>query len=159
MPILPYERLTIETTLSIEEAQQRLANVIEPKRTIRWLLSPPTKPFEGTITGDRFEMRRVIGYRNSFLPQITGQIRQGYQGAAIDLTLQMHPLVLIFMALWLAAVGAAALLLVNTAPGSGSFQIYSLITAGMVVFAVLLCTLAFNFEASKAKALLNRLFA
>jgi hypothetical protein len=159
MPILPYERLTIETTLPIEEAQRRLADAIEPKRMMRWGWSTPTKPFQGAIAGERFEMSRVIRYRNSFLPQITGQIRQGYQGAAIDLTLQLHPLVLIFMVVWLAAIGGAALLLLSSVLGSGSLQLYSLIPAGMFVFAVLLCTLAFNFEASKAKVLLHQLFA
>jgi hypothetical protein len=159
MLILPYERLTIETTLSIEEARRRLADAIEPKRLMRWGWSTSAKPFEGAITGDRFEMSRIIRYRNSFLPQISGQIRQGYQGAAIDLTLQMHPLVLIFMAVWLAAVGGAALLFLSTALGSGSFQAFGLIPIGMFVFGVLLCTLSFNFEASKAKALLNQLFA
>lgn len=156
MPILPYERLTIETTLSIEEARRRLADAIEPKR-MRWGWSTSAKPFEGAITGDRFEMSRIIRYRNSFLPQISGQIRQGYQGAAIDLTLQLHPLVLIFMAVWLAGVGGAALLFLGTALGGGSFQPFSLIPLGMFVFIALLSTLAFNFEASKAKALLNQL--
>jgi hypothetical protein len=159
MPILPYERLTIETVLSIEEARRRLADAIEPKRLVRWPFSAPTKPFQGLITGDRFEMSRIIGYRNSFLPQITGQIRQGYQGAAIDLKLQMHPLVLVFMVVWLAVIGVASLTLISTTLGSGSFQVFSLIPAGMFVFAVLLCMLSFNFEASKAKALLKGLFA
>jgi hypothetical protein len=159
MLILPYERLTIETTLSIEEARRRLADAIEPKRMMRWGWSTSAKPFEGAITGDRFEMSRIIRYRNSFLPQISGQIRQGYQGAAIDLTLQLHLLVLIFMAVWLAGVGGAALLFIGTALGGGSFQPFSLIPVGMLVFFVLLSTLAFNFEASKAKALLNQLFA
>src|SRR5262245_2784853 len=158
MPILPYERLTIETTLPIEEAQRRLADAVEPKRMLRWAWSTPTKPFQGTITGDRFEISRIIRYRNSFLPQIRGQIRQGYQGAAIDLTLQLHVLVLLFIAVWLAALGASVVVLISMAFGSGSSQIYSLIPAGMLVFVVLLCTLSFNFEASKAKALLKGLF-
>ncbi len=74
MLVLPYERLTIETALPIEEAQRRLADAIEPKRAIRWAWSASAKPFQGTIAGDRFEMSRVIRYRNSFLPQISGQI-------------------------------------------------------------------------------------
>jgi hypothetical protein len=159
MGILPYERLTIETTLTVEEAQRRLVEAVEPRKNVRWPFQPRDKPFEGSITGEHFEISRVIGYRNSFLPRISGQIRQGPIGATIDATLALHPVVLIFMAVWLLGVGYAGLVVASAAFRAGTFASYSLIPIGMFVFGILLCTLSFNFEASKAKSLLRRLFS
>jgi hypothetical protein len=159
MGVLPYERLTIETTLAVEEAQRRLAEAVEPRQYVRWPFQPRSKPFEGSITGERFEISRVIGYRNSFLPRISGQIRQGSIGASIDVTLALHPVVMIFMIVWLLGVGAAGLVFASVAFSAGSFELFGLIPVGMFVFGVLLCTLGFNFEASKAKSLLKQLFA
>ena len=101
MGVLPYEHLTIETTLAVEEAQRRLAEAVEPRNNVRWPFQTRSKPFEGSITGEQFEISRVISYRNSFLPRINGRIRQGSVGATIDITLAMHPVVMIFMAVWL----------------------------------------------------------
>jgi hypothetical protein len=159
MSVLPYERLTIETTLSVEEAQRRLAEAVEPRNYVRWPFQSRSKPFEGSITGEQFEISRVIGYRNSFLPRISGRIRQGPMGATIEATLALHPVVMIFMAVWLLGVGVIGLVMASAALSAGTFQSYGLIPIGMFVFGVLLCTLGFNFEASKAKSLLYQLFS
>jgi hypothetical protein len=159
MGILPYERFTIETALAIEEAQRRLAEAVEPRKYVRWPLQARSKPFEGSVTREQFEIRRVIGYRNSFLPRISGHIRQGPIGATIDITLALHPVVLSFMAVWLLGVGCAALVVVSAAFRAGAFEPFGLIPIGMFVFGVLLCTLGFNFEAVKAKSLLKQLFS
>jgi hypothetical protein len=159
MGILPYERLTIETTLTVEEAQRRLAESVEPRKNIGWPLQQRSKPFEGSITDEHFEISRVISYRNSFLPRISGRIRQGSQGATIEATLALHVVVMIFMIVWLLGVGCAALVVLSAAIGAGTFELFGLIPIGMFVFGVLLCTLGFNFEAAKAKSLLKQLFA
>ena len=159
MRILPYERLTIETALTIEEAQRRLAEAVEPRKYGRWSLKASSKPFEGSVTGEQFQISRVIGYRNSFLPRISGHIRQGPGGATIDLTLALHPAVLIFMAVWLLGVGCAAVAVMSASLSAGTFELFGLIPVGMFVFGVLLCTLSFNFEAAKAKSLLKQLFS
>jgi hypothetical protein len=151
--------VTIETALSIEEAQRRLAGAVEPRQVLRWSLKPRSKPFEGSVDGEQFRISRVIGYRNSFLPQISGRIRQGPQGAVVEATLALHVVVMIFMAVWLLGVGCAGVAVLSATFSRGSFEPFGLIPLGMFVFGVLLCTLGFNFEASKAKALLRQLFA
>jgi hypothetical protein len=159
MGVLPYERLTIETTLAVQEAQRRLADAVEPRKAVRWPFQPKGKPFQGSIAGEQFKISRVIGYRNSFLPQISGQIRQGLQGATIEVTLALHPVVMIFMAVWLLGVGCAALAIVSAGINSGKFEASGLIPIGMFIFGILLCTLSFNVEAAKAKSLLKQLFS
>ena len=159
MGVLPYEHLTIETTLAVEEAQRRLAEAVEPRKNVRWPFQSRSKPFEGSITGEQFAISRVIGYRNSFLPRISGRIHQGSTGATIDITLALHPVVMIFMAVWLLGVGCAGFAVMNVGFRAGTFEPSSLILIGMFVFGVLLCTLGFNFEAAKAKSLLKQLFS
>jgi hypothetical protein len=159
MGVLPYEHLTIETSLAVEEAQRRLAEAVEPRKNVRWPFQSRSKPFEGSITGEQFEISRVISYRNSFLPRINGRIRQGSIGATIDITLALHPVVMIFMAVWLLGVGCAGFAVVSAAFKGGTFEPLGLIPVGMFVFGVLLCTLSYNFEAAKAKSLLKQLFS
>ena len=67
-------------------------------------------PFAGTITGNHFRIRRVIGYRNSFLPVISGQVTPDVLGSRIDVVLRVSAPVCVVMTIWLAAalVGAAA---------------------------------------------------
>jgi hypothetical protein len=159
MSILPYERLTIETTLTVEDAQRRLAEAVEPRKYARWTFQTGSKPFEGSITGEQFQISRVISYRNSFLPQISGRIRQGPQGATIEATLALHVVVMIFMAVWLLGVGCAGLVAVSSVFSASRFEPMGLIPIGMFVFGVLLCTLGFKFEAEKAKSQLRQLFS
>ena len=59
MSILPYERLTIETTLTVADAQRRLAEAVEPRKYARWTFQTRSKPFEGSITGEQFQIGAV----------------------------------------------------------------------------------------------------
>jgi hypothetical protein len=104
MLFAPFERLTIETPLTPEEARQRLAEVVEPKRLFRFF-SRDHKPYQGDLDGYHFEVTRIIHYRNSFLPVIKGEIRSGLGGSVIDITMQPHLFAIIFMTLWFGVAG------------------------------------------------------
>ena len=100
-------------------------------------LAPPKARFVGKIGETRFEIRRDIRGRNSFLPRIAGDISPQAGGTKIETTFGMHPLVLVFMVFWLGMVGAGAL---GIAGSSATFSPERLIPAGMFVFGILLCT-------------------
>src|SRR5919109_98213 len=104
MKFLPYERLQIHTALSSEEVLKRLENAIEPKRYFR-LFGASTKPYQGKVEGSHFEMSRIIGYRNSFLPMIKGDVQSETSGCSVYLTMHPHIVVTVFMIFWLGAVG------------------------------------------------------
>ncbi len=118
---LPYERLKIGTSLSCQEALQRLENVVEPRR-FRFLRIG-VKPYQGKIEGLRFEVSRIIGYRNSFLPMIKGEIQTGTHDCSICISMRPHVFVLVFMLHWLGGVGLIFL-------GALAFSIISLMQTG-----------------------------
>ena len=76
MKIIPSEKIEIITALSNQEVRKILMDHIRPKKglTIGFNKSPDKKLFEGHFTRDKFEIQRIITGRNSFLPQIKGQI-------------------------------------------------------------------------------------
>jgi hypothetical protein len=77
---LPVEDYTLTTKLKVEEVSKRLSEKIRARRTIRgafrdFLYGDDTRcSYEGYLVSNQFEMQRIIGYRNSFLPVINGLI-------------------------------------------------------------------------------------
>jgi len=74
--ILPFEDYLIKSKLSVEQINLRLKENIEPKgKSIFSSFSRnSTKPYEGELYGNRFKINRIISYKNSFLPKISGDI-------------------------------------------------------------------------------------
>jgi hypothetical protein len=111
-----YSRCTLQSRLTVPDALQRLSQNVRPRRS-RWEAigsafswDPKNeRPFVGTITGDYFRIRRVIGYRNSFLPVIFGRATPDVYGSRIEVVLRVSTPVITVMTIWLAAgvVGAA----------------------------------------------------
>jgi hypothetical protein len=79
MWLIPYRTFSIETHLTPSEALTRLEAAVEPVRRFRW--SRPERAFEGVLDGYLFDLRRVIRYRNSYLPCIRGTIQESGTGA------------------------------------------------------------------------------
>jgi hypothetical protein len=100
MKFLPYEHLKIHTALNREVVLRRLDNVSEPKRYFRFFGSR-TRPYEGRREDSHFQISRIIGYRNSFLPMINGDVQSEINGCSIDITMHPHIFVGVFMIVWL----------------------------------------------------------
>jgi hypothetical protein len=110
-----YSRCTLQSRLTVPDALNRLSRNVGPRRS-RWQKiesvfsgDPKNEPaFEGTITGDHFRIRRVIRYRNSFLPVIVGRVTPDIDGSRIDVVLRVSTPVIIVMTIWLAAAVVGA---------------------------------------------------
>jgi hypothetical protein len=102
MWFLPYERLTIKTNLSQEEALKKLTDIVDlrPWYMQKW----SNKPYRGTINGSGFSISRRIDHRNSFSAAIVGEIQPDLNGCLIELTMSPHKSVTLFMAFWLGGV-------------------------------------------------------
>jgi hypothetical protein len=163
---LPFENYVITSKLSVEEIKNRLADNIEPKKNIRLSVfnRSSNKPYEGQILGDTFTISRIINYRNSFLPVITGQISKFLGKTQINVKMRPVTFVLIFISLWLGVVGLVCLgiILVGLIQFKqvlqNGFSPMILIPFGMFLFGCLLTTLAFKAESKKSKEFLNRIF-
>lgn len=115
------------------------------------------KPFKGTVGLAAFELRRVIDYRNDMLPLISGTVASAGRGSAVQLRHQLHPLVLVFGALWLLIVGGVAASIAQLWWSSGKFDQNYLIPFGMFFFGVILLLVPFWLEVRKSRALLQQL--
>jgi len=156
MALLPFERLTLRTPLSPDEVYARLAAAVEPVRWYRSPFSRAHRPYEGEITPNGFKIRRVINYRNSFLPAITGRIRVDEIGSAIELVFRLHVVVAVFMVVWLG--GAAAATIVGAAEIlRGHAPAVAWIPLGMLVLGYAMMQGGFVIESRKAKRFFDEL--
>lgn len=112
MKYLPFEKFVLTTQLSVDEVQQRLNEKVEHKQN-PWLSRAPktNKPYTGEITSETFRMYRIINYRNSFLPQISGRYIKNYNGTQIQIKMQLHTGVKIFMAIWFGLLGVVCIVI------------------------------------------------
>ena len=153
MPIVPFERIVIDTPLPVGEAAARLAAQVEPKRLLRFRRSGLL--FEGRMEGTTFHIQRLIGYRNSFLPRIAGSLEATPWGSRLSATLSLHPVVMVFMIVWLGAVlaiGFPAMLMGGDQIGGTRWM-----PLLMLAFGVAMVSGGFSFEAVRARRALCEL--
>lgn len=157
MTYLPIENITYKTRLTEEELIRRLEEVTEPAR-IRFLIfgKGTTKTYEGEITPDSFSIRRIIWYRNSFLPRITGTMLSDFHGTRIFVKMRLPPLTVVLISLF---CGVLVLMLVITLKQSFDNMVANLSSLlGMLVFLYALTMGAFKFESVETKRYLQILF-
>lgn len=160
MKFLPIENITYKTKLKEAEIFGRLSDLIEPEKTFRlgFFSSGPTKPYEGRINGSTFDIRRIISYRNSFLPRINGIIEKDYDGINIKVKMRLHIVVIIFLCFWCGGVGLACIAVLTQFFGQSDFNPATLIPFGMLLFVYVLTMAAFKYESNKSKKDLQRIF-
>jgi hypothetical protein len=156
MSLLPHRTLELRSGLSTTEAVDALANVVEAPRVVRFM--PSARLFEGTVTGETFNIQRIIRYRNSSLPEIRGKIVADRLGCSISVTMTLPRLAVAFTALCFGGSAAAGLAAVVSSL-RGSTPGDAVITLGaMLAFGWLLAMIGFFIEASAAERLLRRVF-
>lgn len=157
MNLLPYEHFTIQTHLSAEEVNRRLADSVEPRKMVRWF-SFNHKPYEGDVSSDSFNIRRIIHYRNSFLPQITGSIRSDLGRTLIEIRMGLHPFVVLFTIVWVGVFGSIVLsTVVRQVVDAGSISSAVLYVSPIVLLMIAVFIGAFKFESSKSKRFFREL--
>ena len=160
MKYLPAEDITFQSKLKEAELLQRLEDNIEPERAFRFGLFQrrETKPYQGKVVGNSFNISRIISYRNSFLPRISGNIENTFSGSLIRVKMRLHVAVLVFMCIWGGIVGAVGILFLSQAFGSTDFDPMMLVPLGMLVVFYVVIMLAFKYESNQSKADLQNLF-
>lgn len=164
--ILPYENYTIVTHLTPEEIVEKLIVNVQPKREIVFSFKPVqiTKPYEGEVYKNGFKINRCIDYRNSFLPEISGNFSSFLGKTEVNISMRLFTLVKVFAILWLSVVGIVCIgiilsyiFLANNL-SKIQFSPAILVPFGMFIFGCLLFTIPFKIESKKAKEFLNKLF-
>lgn len=146
--LIPFHTFEIASLLSATEAMQALAQHTEPEKVLRWRWPSSTSDdrFEGVVSADSFHVRRIIGYRNSFLPVVDGVITASGRRAMIVVRMRPFIFVFAFLAVW--CVGVGTILFTTQWP----------IGIAMLAFVYIMTTGGFWFEAAKQERVLRRIF-
>ena len=124
----------------------------EPENWFRfsWPSSANDRRFEGEISADGFHVRRVIGYRNSFLPVIDATVRDAGRGSRVEVRMRPFYFVYAFAAIWVLAVTI----------GFVTYgQLIGLVFAALMILFVYAMTMGgFWFEANKQERTLREIF-
>lgn len=160
MKYLPTESITYKTKLKEDEILKRLSELIEPEKTFRFGVfgSRSTKPYEGRITGTTFDIRRIINYRNSFLPKITGVIEKDYDGININVKMKLHTFVIVFLWFFCGGVGIACIAILTKAIRNAEISPAVLAPFVILLFTYGLTMGAFKFESNISKKDLQKVF-
>ena len=95
-PLIPYKHIVIKTSLTNDEAKHVLSGQIQERKWLRSGWPTANEPsFEGKVSSTGFEINRVIGGRNSFLPIMYGIFRPDVGGLRVEVTMMIHPLIII----------------------------------------------------------------
>ena len=158
---MPIYRFELEARLGTQAAIARLKELVGPPRSFwrgLWFGGDDvTPPFIGKIEGDFFRIRRDIRYRNSFQPLVWGRISSVPMGTRISVTMFLHPIVALFVAVWFCGVGVGVWSFFH-APGSTNHWV-SIVPVCLLVFGIALVCGGFFPEAIKARRLLEQAFA
>jgi hypothetical protein len=161
IPLFPYWKFIILSSLSQQEAAARLSSMVasKPQRfklSLWWETIP--QEFTGTCSENEFRIERVIQYRNSFLPTIYGRFLPTETGLQIRIVMTLSPLILI-LAVWLSLCALPILVSVITGLITLGHLDQALKTPLQVVaFVYLMFTGGFAYEAVTARRFLERLF-
>ncbi|MCW3090548.1 MAG: hypothetical protein JWP81_1617 [Ferruginibacter sp.] len=163
--LLPYENYTLITRLTTADVQKRLSDNIEPNKAYRFNpFGENIKPYEGVISGNTFTINRIIHYRNSFLPIITGQIADDAGKTCIKIKMRLHLLVLIFVSFWLYTTGKFCVIVLTQNPSLKDLHPHpdasinpSLIPFIMFTVMLVMTLGGFKTESKKSKRFLSSL--
>ncbi len=142
--LLPFENVTYKTELSPTEIANQLRS------------STQYTTLGKSISEKGFTIKRIINYRNSFLPIVTGTITEEENETTVNVKMKMNILVIIFMTFWFAMVFLAGFATIVISYSSG-FEVFYLIPFGMLIFGVVLVVGGFKAESSKTKKDLQKI--
>ncbi|MFD0930970.1 hypothetical protein ACFQ0R_00005 [Psychroflexus salinarum] len=162
MKIIPSDKIEILTTLSNQEVRKILKENIRPKKVLKFGFSESQDKelFEGKFEQDRFEIQRIITGRNSFLPQIKGQIQPNINGTKLVADLKVHRFVIVFMLFWLTFIGLAFIIGIIGVINQGTNPLFLIFPLIMIGFGIGLINYGFNSQKEKSindlKKILNK---
>lgn len=160
MKLAVSEHFVIISPLSIEGVQARLHDVIGPVgvRMFPSFSAPKDKPYTGSVNGNEFQIRRILNYRNGFLPTITGTLEQRDNGTAIDVKMNLDSFTLLFLWLWVGMMSLGTCCTLASSLSSGNFPWISFVFPIFCFYAVAVTVAGFQYQVRNSKAFLSKLF-
>lgn len=152
MQLLPYDTFSIHTREPLEDVIEKLNAQIEAPKAFRWPFSRNHAPYAGTLSRSGFEIRRIIHYRNSFLPNIRGRFEPSSEGTIIRVTLKLHPFVKAFLVFWYLVWYSATIPIFLFGALAGDVDVFTASQfVGMPIVLLFVFWCAFWYEANRSR--------
>lgn len=92
MTFLPYDKIVLKTKLTDKQIVSILNSITDTdtKFSFKKLFKSTNKTYFGSISDNNFEIKRIIYYKNSFLPISFGTIEKTLNGSTINIIMRMH---------------------------------------------------------------------
>lgn len=156
MQLLPFGTFIIETSLEKEQVFAALAANVETGEGRGVWKKSSRKEFGGFLTKNKFEIKRLITYKNSFKPVLWGTFTNGIQGTRITVKTRIDKFAMVFMSIWLGGIGIFSAIVIADA-FTKSFDWYMLIPLFLFLFGYGTMMGGYLFEVAKAKNKLLRI--
>jgi len=157
MLLIPYTKFTLNIYRPLAQVEAELAARVKSRSLIRmkWVFSKidPATPFEGTVANGRFNINRIINYKNSFLPIVVGELNDELDVTRVDVTMRLHYAMVV--------VVVALFIVFGITFGIGGTQNVDGFSPILIIVAVfspiyLLMMIFFNMETNKARLFLEQ---
>jgi uncharacterized membrane protein (DUF485 family) len=160
--ILPFEDYTIKSKLSVEQVELKLKENIEPTNDsiFSTFFRNTTKPYEGYLYKNRFKIKRIIHYSNSFRPTIRGEMYAAKGFTNIRVKMEVNIILLTIWYLLVVIIGVAIPAFNNIFVGLSNKNSVPLGGNGIYILLalfVLTPVVTFKIESRKSKKFLAKL--
>lgn len=123
MKFIPYERFTIQSTVSADGIRRALRDDTLFDNSIgRKEAAKVKKFFIGQVAGTEFEILPILQKRNSFIPFIRGKISAGSAGTEVSVVMRPDGKILGLMIFYLALCAAGIVTTVIKSVQAGALQ-------------------------------------
>lgn len=151
MNLLPYDAFTLQTHKSLSDVIHDLGSYIGAPRRFRRRGERDRVLYEGKISDSGFEIRRVIHYRNSFLPAIRGQFEPSPSGTIVRIRMSLNPLVAVFLSCWFIAWYSFSIPVFLLPALSGDISVETGMFLGMPLVVLFAFWCSFWYEARRSR--------
>ena len=150
--LIPFRTIIVNTSLSPAEVAATLRRSTHEKKGLLDL-SYGGHAYVGNVSETGFKIRRVISYRNSFLPVIGGSIMPRAYGSSVQVSMRMNWFTIMFMLIWMGGVLVGAM--VGTVMFITEGKVAGLGAWGMVAIGLAMFAFGFGREANIAEQFLR----
>lgn len=150
---LPLRRtLVLHTRLAPAECLEVIQQNTSPLKALSiFRADPKGRFFIGKVHAHGFVVRKVIDYRNSFIPIAHGVVKPIANGTEVTIVFKPHKVVSIFTVIWFTVLLSASVAMIVACIYKGIFEKEALLPCGMLVIASAVFYTAFNAEYESSK--------
>lgn len=86
MFLVPYRKIQIDSSFTVEEAIQRILQAVDEESVRRNVFSNSKKYFRGSVSQDGFRLLPIERGRRAYVPSLTGSFAPGGKGTIVNVT-------------------------------------------------------------------------